>query len=124
MAIERLVRLLVFSTKYGLAQRSLSNTSRLQSTSAHSIYPPIADTLLPAFAARRCLASPLPYPHLPLEQRASASLGQLQQLRQFSASPNSRAVVVTANPRTDEDGEEMLIDITARAANVSSAFAF
>jgi len=79
----------------------------------------IPDFLLPASSLHTSIPhasfhiqSPRPQPQ-PINRR------QVQQRQSFSASAATNATVVAANPRKDEEGNEMLIDITTRAATVS-----
>ena len=64
--------------------------------------------LLPSFAQKLPLTPTRHYPSFPLPVA--------HQKRAFSHSPPHRAVVVTANPRKDADGNDMIVDITPRAA--------
>lgn len=71
--------------------------------------------ILPPFSPRKLSSrSFLDFKRLSLLQ----SLSQNGQKRRFSVSTTAKAVVVTANPRKDENGNEMIIDITPRAASV------
>lgn len=122
MANRALLRPLVCLAKLDLAFLRTSNrykagTQRHLSTSQHS-YTSIPDFLLPAFVTKEHHASAMSYRRGLSLQSTPTNPNYPLQRRMFSASLGAKAAVVIANPRKDEDGNEMLIDITARAANV------
>lgn len=124
METRTLLRPLVWVAKHQLsfartASTSNANTQRHLSTSQYS-YASIPDFLLPSSVTKKHHASTISHRRRPLLQSAPASPGHPLQRRMFSASTTAKAAIVTANPRKDEYGNEMLIDITARAANVCS----
>ncbi|KAL8663392.1 MAG: hypothetical protein Q9202_003911 [Teloschistes flavicans] len=61
------------------------------------------------------LACQRPFPNLK-ETNIRQQLGNARAHRVFSVSARPHAAVAVANPRKDEDGNEMLIDITDRAS--------
>ncbi|CAD6579629.1 MAG: [4Fe-4S] proteins maturation [Alectoria sarmentosa] len=73
--------------------------------------------LVKPFVTKEHHAPAISYHHSTPLQSAPANPGHTLQWRKFSASSAAKAAVVTANPRKDEEGNEMLIDITARAAD-------
>ena len=101
-----------------LAKKKLVNPSKFASTSCYSTHTSIPDFLLPAFSRGLSAASTSSHVHRPCQSRVPSRVTHVQHHRNISTSPAMRAVVVTANPRKDVDGNEMLIDITTRAANV------
>ena len=79
--------------------------------------------LTPTFSPSQLLPRPLSYsatlPRTSYPGRYDRlEVSAVQAHRHFSSSARRRATVVTANPRKDEEGNEMLIEITTRAANV------
>ena len=100
------------------ATKMLVNTSKFASTSSHSAHLPIPDFLLPAFTRGTPASPPLSHVYPAFQRRVGSRAAHVEHHRDISTSPATRAVVVTANPRKDVDGNEMLIDITTRAANV------
>ena len=76
--------------------------------------------LLPASDTKACCSSAIIHRQRSALPSVPAIPAHLLQRRMFSVSPTAKATIVTANPRKDEDGSEMLVDITARAANVFS----
>ena len=124
MGNRALMRPLVHLAKHELAfartaSRSNQNSPEHRSSSQH-FYTPIPDFFLPASVTKEYHTCAISHRHRTPFPTASAIPGHPNQRRMFSASPAAKAVVVTANPRKDEDGNEMLIDITARAAKVCS----
>ena len=89
----------------------------------HEIPPPLLPFLAPlhVMSQRRLL----PYYTASGQILSSRSIPPARSLktRHFSSASANRAVVA-ANPRKDENGKEMLIDITPRAASVLTAFLY
>ncbi|MCJ1243192.1 hypothetical protein MMC30_000389 [Trapelia coarctata] len=93
-----------------LANRPYSKKSSQENAEA------IPSFLLPAFHQHN-QAHRLSKGRKPLSQRSSRLTCLITaQERLFSTSPARPAAVVTANPRKDDDGNDMLVDITPRAA--------
>lgn len=100
------------------AKKTLVNTSKFASTSHYRTRSSIPDFLLPAFTRGTPASLPSSHVHPAFQRRVGSRAAHVEHHRNISTSPAIRAVVVTANPRKDVDGNEMLIDITTRAANV------
>lgn len=90
--------------------RSL-HTSGHQRWTATPHQPLFLDFLMPP-QARRAPEYPS---QLSREQPASAKT----QCRRISTSSPRQATIVAANPRKDDEGNDMVVDITPRASNVS-----
>ena len=78
----------------------------------------ILEFLLPSFNRRRHFSTSSTTPRYKYLSASPKSLHS-ESTRHFSNTRSTLAAVVTANPRKDDDGNEMLIDITPRAANVN-----
>lgn len=104
------------SSKASLTSRALRSrpcAHRPLSSACHSVGAPVPEFLLPSFTSSR--TSALKPRH---NTKQASSISRSQSRRAFSSTKRAQAAVITANPRKDEDGNEMAIDITARAANV------
>ena len=77
----------------------------------------IPDFLLPSFAPQRPTPKNSSLRTPPFQTQAYPRIF-FHHERQFSTSARRNAVVVAANPRKDDQGNDMLVDITPRAANV------
>ena len=118
MAADVMVRSLICLAKHNVVCAGATRQyliKRPPSSTYYSTHTSIPDFLLPAFLTRKPAVAPSAHACPALRQHPSTNLSYA---RHFSASLAPKATVVTANPRKDDDGNEMLIDITARAATV------
>ena len=101
----------------------LFTSQRNLSTSRHQRRETIPAFLLPSFAPQGLSAKASP--RRDLAPRASSDrIITPQRHCYFSTSSRQEAVVVAANPRKDDEGNDMLVDITPRAAKVRLEDAF
>ena len=106
----------VATNKPTVLSPQLKSSHQLSTYRPH-IHDHFADSLSPSILARGS-------PSFHVSRRSDQACGLLRlsypygQERHLSRSSAAKAAVVTANPRKDEDGKEMLIDITPRAASV------
>ncbi|MCJ1281366.1 [4Fe-4S] proteins maturation [Xylographa opegraphella] len=82
----------------------------------HNDFERIPSFLLPAFTQQRGFSRSTAVKLPPPSKTSGIPFVQRSVPRSFTSSSQSRAAVVTANPRKDEDGNDMLIDITPRAS--------
>lgn len=95
------------------ALRSRPSTQRQLSSACLSNGTQIPEFLLPAFTSNRTSAL------RPIHNYTRTSLIPCPQTRRaFSSTSRAQAAVITTNPRKDENGIDMVVDITPRAANV------
>lgn len=129
MAADIVLRRLTHVAKHqctyaSAAKKTLVNTGKFLSTSYYSTHTSIPYFLLPAFSRENPAVLPSPCVHPAFQRHVPTRLGHVEHRRSLSTSPATKAVVATANPRKDVDGNEMLIDITTRAANVCGLLTF
>ena len=94
-------------------------TRRNLADSRHQRAATIPEFLLPSFAPQRSIPRSSTS-WTPAFQNQTCSSIPYQHGRQFSTTARQKSVVVAANPRKDDEGNDMLVDITPRAANVCS----
>ena len=100
------------------ASRVACNGSKQSSQQIRSLIIPqtVSWIAIPAFLVPSLTQSSPNTPFWTGKTRSTPVLAVASQRRFFSPSPGRRAVIVTANPRKDVDGNDMIVDITPRAA--------
>ena len=120
METQALSRPLVCLVKHHLAFATSPSKIKVNFRRPLSISQYPFRVLLPSSITNKYHAFPTPHHYKPILSYGPGCPGHPPQRRMLSVSPAAKTAVVTANPRQDEHGNEMLIDITARAANVFS----
>ncbi|MCJ1298639.1 [4Fe-4S] proteins maturation [Hypocenomyce scalaris] len=118
MPAHRCLRLVPRGVKRAAAPKSpFPNPSRNLTTFRHDRHHPAFHSLplfhflIPAYDSQAQSAT-----HVSSNSSSPVKPSTTPFCRPFSTTPPSRATVVTANPRKDEDGNDMTIDITPRAS--------